>query len=189
MVNEFFSSELVTFLRNIMFKIETPDNNVHQVGTKKLSALPIDVTKTSRAPPAPSLASASVANPSLHCTCCTAREVAVSRCCTCHHLLCASCNTAHVLMRCFESHKVVSLEETRASEVGKLAMECEMHSGENVVYYCGTCQTPACAECAREHSVAAGHQCEGILGEGTVNIKIKLLLLRLCDVEPTHSSW
>lgn len=125
---------------------------------KKLSALPIDVTKTNIS---------DVSNSSvLHCTSCTAKEVAVSRCCTCHNLLCTSCNTAHVLMRCFESHKVISLEDLRKDGkqiIVHKPLTCDTHPGENVVYYCNTCHTPACTDCAKDHNPSSGHQRDGIL--------------------------
>lgn len=105
--------------------------------------------------------------PDLQCTSCTAKEVAISRCCTCHNLLCGNCETAHRYMRCFESHKVVSLDELR-KDGKKITIHkplvCETHVGENVIYYCTTCNTPACGECAKlDHKPATGHQCEGIL--------------------------
>lgn len=102
----------------------------------------------------------------LQCTSCTAKEIAISRCCTCHNLLCGNCETAHRYMRCFSSHKVISLDELR-KDGQKITIHkplvCELHSGEIVIYYCSTCNVPACAECAKsEHKVASGHQCESI---------------------------
>lgn len=130
-----------------------------KVGTKKLAALPLDVMTTNIS---------DVSNsPNLQCTSCTAKEVATSRCCTCHNLLCGNCETAHRFMRCFESHKVVSLEELR-KDGKKITIHkpllCELHSSENVIYYCNTCNVPACGECTKtDHKLTAGHQCEGIL--------------------------
>lgn len=79
--------------------------NLLQVGLKKVSALPLDVTKTNVSDVSHSV------NPT--CTSCTAKEVAKSRCNTCHNLLCNNCDTAHHYMRCFESHTVVALEDMR----------------------------------------------------------------------------
>lgn len=105
--------------------------------------------------------------PDLQCTSCTAKEVAISRCCTCHNLLCGNCETAHRYMRCFESHKVLSLDELR-KDGKKITIHkplvCENHSGENIIYYCTTCNVSACGECAKnDHKISSGHQCEGIL--------------------------
>lgn len=70
-------------------------------------------------------------------------------------------------MRCFESHKVVSLEELR-KDGKKITIHkpllCDVHETENVIYYCNTCHTPACNECIKtDHKPSAGHQYDGIL--------------------------
>lgn len=141
-------------------KITCPTcNQDTNVGTKKLASLPLDVMTTNIS---------DVSNsPNLQCTSCTAKEVAISRCCTCHNLLCGNCETAHRFMRCFESHKVVSLEELR-KDGKKITIHkpliCEAHDNENVIYYCNTCNVPACGECTKnDHKPTSGHQCEGIL--------------------------
>ncbi|CAH1105543.1 unnamed protein product [Psylliodes chrysocephalus] len=142
------------------------------VGTKKLAALPLDVTKTNIS---------DVSNSSsLHCTSCTAKEVAKSRCSTCHNLLCNNCDTAHHFMRCFESHKVVALDDMR-KDGAKITihkpLECDMHQGENIIYNCTVCNVTACAECVKtDHK---GHQCEGILDSETrVRQEMEALLTR-----------
>lgn len=69
-------------------------------------------------------------------------------------------------MRCFESHVVASLDDMRRDGKQIIAhkpLTCDVHPGENVVYYCNTCHTPACIECAKEHNPASGHQRDGIL--------------------------
>ncbi|KAK9758969.1 B-box zinc finger [Popillia japonica] len=133
-------------------------NQDTKVGTKKLASLPLDVMTTNISDVSNSV--------NLQCTSCTAKEVAISRCCTCHNLLCGNCETAHRYMRCFSSHKVISLDELR-KDGQKITIHkpliCELHAGEIVIYYCSTCNVPACAECAKtEHKVASGHQCESI---------------------------
>ncbi|CAG9856619.1 unnamed protein product [Phyllotreta striolata] len=127
-------------------------NHTTMVGTKKLAALPLDVTKTNIS---------DVSNSSsLHCTSCTAKEVAKSRCSTCHNLLCNNCDSAHHFMRCFESHKVVALDDM-----------------QNIIYNCTNCNVTACAECVKgDHK---GHQCEGILDSETrVRQEMDALLAR-----------
>lgn len=127
-----------------------------QVGVKKMAALPLDVTKTNIS---------DVSNvPSLYCTSCTAKEVATSRCSTCHNLLCNNCESAHHYMRCFETHEVVALEDMRKDGI-KITVHkpliCDIHPGENVIFYCTSCRVTACAECSKtEHQ---NHPCEGIL--------------------------
>ncbi|XP_063923565.1 B-box type zinc finger protein ncl-1 isoform X3 [Zophobas morio] len=143
-----------------------------KVGTKKLAALPLDVTKTNIA---------DVSNSSsLHCTSCTAKEVAKSRCNTCHNLLCNHCDSAHHYMRCFESHQVVALEDMRKDGI-KITihkpLECDIHKGENLIYYCNTCSTTACNECMKNEHKGAEHHAEGIAdSEMRVRQEIKALL-------------
>lgn len=146
-----------------------------QVGTKKLSALPLDVTKTNVSDVSNSV--------TLHCTSCTAKEVAKSRCSTCHNLLCNNCDSAHHFMRCFESHKVVALDDMRkdgARITVHKPLECDVHVGENVIYNCIACTVTACGECVKtDHK---GHQCEGILdSEVRVRQEIESLVLESKD--------
>ncbi|KAL3265607.1 hypothetical protein HHI36_009811 [Cryptolaemus montrouzieri] len=158
----------------------TPDTSIicptchheSKVGTKKLNALPLDVTKINIS---------DVSNSTtLHCTSCTAKEVAKSRCNTCHNLLCTNCDTAHHYMRCFESHKVVSLDEMRKDGL-KITIHtplfCELHNGENIIYYCNTCLVTVCSECLKNEHKPPGHICEPILdSELKVRQEIQCLL-------------
>ncbi|XP_030759942.1 LOW QUALITY PROTEIN: brain tumor protein-like [Sitophilus oryzae] len=126
-----------------------------KVGLKKVAALPLDVTKTNVSDVSHSV------NPT--CTSCTAKEIAKSRCNTCHNLLCNNCDSAHHYMRCFESHKVVALEDMRKDGI-KITihkpLECDLHSGENIIYNCAACNSLICGQCAKaEHK---GHPTEGI---------------------------
>ncbi|XP_023011486.2 E3 ubiquitin-protein ligase meiotic P26 isoform X1 [Leptinotarsa decemlineata] len=147
-------------------------SHVTMVGTKKLAVLPLDVTKTNIS---------DVSNSSnLHCTSCTAKEVAKSRCSTCHNLLCNNCDTAHHYMRCFESHKVVALDDMRKDGTKITVhkpLECDMHPGENIIYNCTVCSITVCAECSKtDHK---GHQCEGILDSETrVRQEMESLLVK-----------
>lgn len=146
-----------------------------QVGTRKLTALPLDVTKTNVSDVSNSV--------TLHCTSCTAKEVAKSRCSTCHNLLCNNCDSAHHFMRCFESHKVVALDDMRkdgAKITIHKALECDVHSGENIIYNCTICGVTACGECVKnDHK---GHQCEGILDSETrVRQEMDALLFKSRD--------
>nr|CAI5825078.1 unnamed protein product [Callosobruchus analis] len=150
-------------------------NYVTKVGTKKLSVLPLDVTKTNISDVSNSA--------SLHCTSCTAKEVAKSRCSTCHNLLCNNCDTAHHYMRCFESHKVVALDDMRKDGTRITVhkpLVCDVHPGENVIYNCTTCNVTACAECSKnEHK---GHPCESILdSEVRVRQEMEALLSKSKD--------
>ncbi|KAL1506022.1 hypothetical protein ABEB36_005459 [Hypothenemus hampei] len=143
-----------------------------KVGLKKVGALPLDVTKTNVSDVSHSL------NPT--CTSCTAKEVAKSRCNTCHNLLCNNCDTAHHYMRCFESHTVVALDDMRKDGL-KITihkpLECEQHSGENVLYNCAVCNLLICAQCAKgDHK---GHPTEGVAdSEARVRQEMETLLTK-----------
>lgn len=83
-------------------------------------------------------------------------------------------------MRCFESHKVVALEDMRkdgARITVHKPLECDIHSGENVIYNCTVCSVTACGECVKnDHK---GHQCEGILdSESRVRQEMETLLAK-----------
>jgi len=70
-------------------------------------------------------------------------------------------------MRCFEHHKVVTLDDMRKDgkkiTVHKPLM-CGTHVSESLLYYCSTCHVPVCNECIKsDHKPAAGHQCDGML--------------------------
>ena len=86
----------------------------------------------------------------LACTSCKSKETAISRCNDCANFLCASCDNAHRYMRCFESHKVVQLDELRKS-TEKVTIHkplyCINHPSEILKYFCFSCQIPVCNEC------------------------------------------
>lgn len=150
---------------------------------KKVASLPLDIITTNVI---------DVTNmTNLTCTCCTTKEMAVSRCCTCHNLLCNNCNSAHQYMRCFENHKVIMLEELKVSgkkiPIHKTLM-CEVHSNEAVSSYCVTCQQLVCAECMKSEHRTPVHHCdtisdaemrvkqelENLLGEGKAKVEVLL---------------
>lgn len=142
-----------------------------KVGTRKLNSLPLDVTRTNISDVSTSTV--------LHCTSCTAKEIAKSRCNTCHNLLCLNCDTAHHYMRCFESHKVVTLDDMRKDgqkiTIHK-ALVCDVHKNEIVNYYCNTCLTTLCTECIKnEHK---GHAFEAVMDSV---IKVRQELQALLD--------
>lgn len=101
----------------------------------------------------------------LTCTCCTTKEMAISRCCTCHNLLCNNCNSAHQYMRCFENHKVIMLEDLKVSgkkiPIHKTIM-CEVHITESVSNFCITCQQLICVECVKSEHQSPLHHCDSI---------------------------
>lgn len=83
-------------------------------------------------------------------------------------------------MRCFESHKVVALDDMRKDGL-KITihkpLECDSHKGENIIYYCNTCSTTACSECVKLEHDGVAHHCEGILdSEMRVRQEMKSIL-------------
>lgn len=86
----------------------------------------------------------------LACTSCKSKDNAISRCNNCANFLCASCDNAHQYMRCFENHEVVKLEAMQNSSE-KVAIHkplyCNIHTSENLKYYCFNCQIPVCNDC------------------------------------------
>ncbi|KAJ8919370.1 hypothetical protein NQ315_016463 [Exocentrus adspersus] len=149
-----------------------PTRTKSKLVQKKLAALPLDVTKTNIS----DVSSSS----NLHCTSCTAKEIAKSRCSTCHNLLCNNCDSAHHYMRCFESHKVVALDDMRKDGTRitiHKPLECDLHPGENIIYNCTVCNITTCGECVKTEHV--GHQYEGILDSETrVRQEIEALLTK-----------
>ncbi|KAJ6638590.1 Brain tumor protein [Pseudolycoriella hygida] len=102
---------------------------------------------------------------SIACTSCKSKDNAMSRCNDCANFLCASCDNAHKYMRCFENHKVVLLDELRES-TEKVAIHkplfCQIHSSENLKYYCFNCQVPVCNDCLIANHKGAEHHYESI---------------------------
>lgn len=100
---------------------------------------------------------------SIACTSCKSKDNAMSRCNDCANFLCASCDNAHKYMRCFENHKVVLLDELRES-TEKVAIHkplfCQIHSSENLKYYCFNCQVPVCNDCLIANHKGAEHHYE-----------------------------
>ncbi|XP_055371094.1 brain tumor protein isoform X2 [Condylostylus longicornis] len=86
----------------------------------------------------------------LACTSCKSKENAISRCNDCANFLCAGCDKAHKYMRCFENHEVVILEDLQKS-AEKVTIHkplfCNVHTSENLKYYCFNCQIPVCNDC------------------------------------------
>lgn len=111
---------------------------------KGVSSLPLDYITSNL------LEMQAIKNMQVICTSCKAKEKAVARCSDCSTFLCSNCVTAHQYMRCFENHKVVSFDDMEASGDSLTIhkpLTCPSHSGEQMKYYCHTCQTPICNEC------------------------------------------
>lgn len=102
----------------------------------------------------------------LACTSCKSKENAISRCNDCANFLCASCDNAHQYMRCFENHEVVKLDAISDSSSDKVTIHkplyCNVHTSENLKYYCFNCQMPVCNDCLIADHKGADHHYESI---------------------------
>ncbi|XP_075156694.1 E3 ubiquitin-protein ligase meiotic P26 isoform X3 [Haematobia irritans] len=96
---------------------------------------------------------ATIESEQLHCTSCKSKENAISRCNDCANFLCSGCDNAHKYMRCFENHEVVKLEDLQKTTDGDKPLiihkplYCNVHTSENLKYYCFNCQIPVCNDC------------------------------------------
>ncbi|KAH8026875.1 hypothetical protein HPB51_026210 [Rhipicephalus microplus] len=78
---------------------------------------------------------------------------AVARCFDCANFLCPNCVMAHQFMHCFEGHRVLTLGELQSARDGLRAPQdkpvaCLRHRSEALRYFCRSCDTPVCKECA-----------------------------------------
>ncbi|XP_058979021.1 uncharacterized protein LOC131802651 isoform X2 [Musca domestica] len=96
---------------------------------------------------------ATIESEQLYCTSCKSKENAISRCNDCANFLCSGCDNAHKYMRCFENHEVVKLEDLQKTSDGDKPLiihkplYCNVHTSENLKYYCFNCQIPVCNDC------------------------------------------
>ncbi|CAH1228062.1 TRIM2 [Branchiostoma lanceolatum] len=89
-------------------------------------------------------------------TCSTCDEGNVASCLCRHYdgFLCQDCLTAHQRFKATRDHDTVSLEELKSrSTFNPLAFKsqrqpiCQEHNGEELRFYCQTCQSPICRDC------------------------------------------
>lgn len=128
----------------------------------------------------------------LMCTSCKSKEKAISRCNDCANFLCASCDNAHRSMRCFEEHQVIVLEANTESVTIHKPLYCNVHSTENLKYFCYSCETPVCNECLIVDHKGTEHRYEIISeAEKHMRTEVEKLLqdtrskVDYCDAENT----
>ncbi|ESP03686.1 hypothetical protein LOTGIDRAFT_91879, partial [Lottia gigantea] len=101
------------------------------------------------------------------CTSCKAKEKAVARCYDCANFLCPNCVTAHRFMRCFDNHKVLTLDELGVQGSDGVSIHkpiyCTVHPSENLKYFCHSCETAICSECMVSDHKQPDHNYEKIL--------------------------
>ncbi|XP_022101962.1 tripartite motif-containing protein 45-like [Acanthaster planci] len=102
----------------------------------------------------------------IKCQNCTEKQQAIAKCMDCDLLLCQECKWAHNRMSVMKSHGVFTLAQLESGEFiykSKLREEipkCEKHPGQNLCFYCNTCEQLICTSCtvldhkSTEHSLA-----------------------------------
>lgn len=134
----------------------------------------------------------------LACTSCKSKENAISRCNDCANFLCAGCDNAHKYMRCFENHEVVKLDDLQKS-AEKVAIHkplfCNVHTSENLKYYCFNCQIPVCNDCLIADHKGSEHHYDVITNaEKCVRIDVENLMkeasakVKYCDSAASNLS-
>ncbi|KAI8520409.1 hypothetical protein Bbelb_001630 [Branchiostoma belcheri] len=90
----------------------------------------------------------------ISCSTCDEGNVATCWCRQCDDFLCQDCLTAHRRVKLTRDHDTLSLEELKSrSTSNPLAFKsqrqptCPEHSGEELRFYCQTCQSPICRDC------------------------------------------
>lgn len=98
------------------------------------------------------------------CTSCKAKEKAVARCQDCANYLCPNCVTAHQFMRCFDNHKVISIEDLKKGDASAIhrPIFCSTHPSELLKHYCKTCEMSICNGCIVGDHKSTDHQTEKI---------------------------
>nr|XP_006825015.1 PREDICTED: tripartite motif-containing protein 2-like [Saccoglossus kowalevskii] len=85
------------------------------------------------------------------CEFCEENEV-TSICVECQQYSCTPCTRVHKKTKTTKSHQVLSVDEYQETKNKKpFAVQsiqyCNVHTGNQLKYYCDTCQTPICMEC------------------------------------------
>lgn len=128
------------------------------------------------------------------CGHCSVRAPAVSRCSECAVFLCVNCQRTHKRTR---NHNVCSLAllDVEPNETLHKVNYCRTHTGEELTYYCKTCDLPVCNDCTfldhpkGKHTLATLSDISSTqrrkLAELLSNVRRKLPFLRrtLLDME------
>ncbi|XP_055911928.1 brain tumor protein isoform X2 [Eupeodes corollae] len=151
--------------------IECPTcKQVTPVGPKGVESLTCDYILTNI------LDLSSIESEMLSCTSCKSKEKAISRCNDCANFLCGGCDNAHKYMRCFENHEVVKLEDLQKT-TEKVTIHkplfCNVHTSENLKYYCHNCQIPLCNDCLIADHKSSEHHYE-MIGHAEKEVRLHI---------------
>lgn len=82
------------------------------------------------------------------CTSCDSGAIASSKCTTCAHALCGQCTELHQRDVDLSTHALISLELASPNHEHKgTGLVCPNHEGEDLKFYCVSCDTAVCHEC------------------------------------------
>ncbi|XP_067640655.1 B-box type zinc finger protein ncl-1 isoform X2 [Eurosta solidaginis] len=186
------AGELMPPLKSV---IECPTcKQVTMIGSKGVESLTCDYILTNI------LDLSTIESEQLSCTSCKSKEHAISRCSDCANFLCGGCDNAHKYMRCFENHEVVKLEDLQKSTADKpltihKPLFCNVHTAENLKYYCFNCQIPVCNDCLiADHKGSEHHYDVIALAEKSVRVDVENLMkearskVQYCDAAASNLS-
>lgn len=106
--------------------------------------------------------------------CCKSEKENISYCFNCATDLCESCLIEHQYMKQFENHNVLSLNKENASDINSgtsSSLVCCLHKSEILRYYCKTCRTLICEQCATSDHPKETHDYDYV--EQDLKIKLK----------------
>ncbi|XP_049310128.1 brain tumor protein isoform X3 [Bactrocera dorsalis] len=186
------AGELMPPLKSV---IECPTcKQVTMIGAKGIESLTCDYILTNI------LDLSTIESEQLSCTSCKSKEKAISRCSDCANFLCSGCDNAHKYMRCFENHEVVKLEDLQKSTADKpltihKPLFCNVHTAENLKYYCFNCQIPVCNDCLiADHKGSEHHYDVIAMAEKSVRVDVENLMkeakskVQYCDAAASNLS-
>ena len=95
------------------------------------------------------------------CERCVEECPATSFCCNCYELLCKDCTKDHERSRKTHGHELVEVGESESGEslssvlksISHKPVFCPLHGDETLKYYCFTCGTIICRDCADDEHV------------------------------------
>ncbi|XP_006819803.1 E3 ubiquitin-protein ligase TRIM56-like [Saccoglossus kowalevskii] len=118
------------------------------------------------------------------CEFCEENEV-TSICVECQQYSCTSCTRVHKKTKATKSHQVLSLDENQETKNKKpFAVQpiqyCNVHTDNQLKYYCDTCQTPICMECTIiDHKVHQHRYIKEVADEYSEELKGKVKKLKV----------
>nr|XP_006823672.1 PREDICTED: E3 ubiquitin-protein ligase TRIM56-like [Saccoglossus kowalevskii] len=118
------------------------------------------------------------------CEFCEENEVTFI-CLECQQYSCTFCSKAHKKSRVAKSHQVLSFEDYQeAKEKKPFAVQpiqyCDVHTDNQLKYYCDTCQIPICMECTIiDHKVHQHRYIKEVADEYTKELKVNVGKLKV----------